>query len=109
MHSTSVNSSRITFAASSGAYHVGANIDFNPMSSAQTLIVRILLNDVTPLGGNVCFQSAAAADFPISVATTLNATSTSDYVTVQVFTAGPSTGSISAGLNYGTSFWAHKI
>lgn len=106
MHSTSVNSSRITMAGSSGVYTFGANITIQGDNVATySPAVRLLLNDTTALAGPLGTGVANAA---LSLTMVLNAakliTSTSDYVTVQMLVALGSTFVSSA-----CSFWAHKV
>lgn len=109
MHSTSANSSRITFAQSTGWYGVGANVEWNGNSSGLRL-VRLMLNDATAFGGQMSNAPVGGASMPQSVFGLVRATSTSDYVTASVFQNTGSTLSIQANSTlYGTQFWAFKV
>ena len=60
MHSTSANSSRITFASATGWYAVGASIEWNPNSSGSR-VVRLMLNDITGIAGDARHASTVTA------------------------------------------------
>ena len=106
MHSTSVNSSRITMAGSSGVYTFGANItiqESNPAVAAAA--IRFLLNDTTALAGPSGFGTIhAAGNLSAALTAAKLITSTSDYVTVQFIAAAGST-----FVSTACSFWAHKV
>lgn len=109
MHSTSANSSRITFVDSTGVYHIGASVDWNPNSSGS-IIARILLNDST--ANVVCAQAAEqpdAARLPQNLCADVRITSTTTYATLQVFQASGSTRSLTSTGSYVTAMWAHKV
>jgi hypothetical protein len=109
MHSTSANSSRITFADSTGNYLVGANIVWSTHSTPAQRLVRIFYNDASGRGGSH-LSSVVDVSLPLSVTAMVRAASTTDYVTVQVFQNAGSTASIVADSTiYGTTFWAAKV
>jgi hypothetical protein len=109
MHSTSANSSRITFAHSTGVYAVGASVEWNPSTSGYR-VIRIMVNDVTGVVANLTpVSSVSALQMPMAVSGLVRAGSTTDYVTVQVFQNTGSTNSITNSTAYGTVFWCHKV
>lgn len=109
MHSTSVNSSRITFADSTGRYHVGFAVAWAAgAGGGGTCQARVMLNDATGVvaayatGINVVLPQTGCAD--------LRVTSTTDYVTVQVLQDLGSSRSLQNSTTYNAmAFWAHKI
>lgn len=119
MHSTTTNSSRITFAHSTGLYVVGA-VCATPIvgTDGVTRRLRLRFNDTSPLGAvNESGVSSLAAIDALSVTDTVRATSTTDYVTVRYLCneaagstrrilsgAGGSASSLAA-----TAFWAYKV
>ncbi len=113
MHSTSANSSRITFALSSGLYQVGLSVQFGGGANStffQEAVIR--LNDTHGLVGASPFYPTASADKPVTVTGLVNITSTSDYITAVVFPGTGSTGRIldsTASTQSSPSFWAHKV
>jgi hypothetical protein len=111
MHSTSVNSSRITFSASSGLYLVGLNLAWSQQSAAGPYFIRIVANDAQAIGAQGGSTVAAGSNpVPMSVTAMFYATSTSDYVTAQAFNGAVSTNSIvSDSTLYGTKFWACRV
>lgn len=107
LHSTSVNSSRITF-GSTGVWMVGASAEWSNASSVGVRSLRVDLNDATHLAGTVA-QGSGAGD-AASVATSLLVTATTDYVTAVVFQNSGSTNSITGpASNYVSAFWAYKV
>ena len=108
MHSTATNSSRLTFAGSTGIYHVGAAIHLGLDNQIETR-VRLVLNDSTTflanslvLGASTVAMHCLAADYRIQ--------STADYVTVQAMTAAASTAVVVANSTVGvTALWAHRV
>lgn len=107
MHSTSVNSSRLTFRDSTGIYQVGAQLEW-PTNSSGFVALRFRLNDVTSIGGNGHMSNGAGGTEPLNASVDVRITSTADYVTVSAFQTSGSTRSIATS-NYGVSFWAHKV
>lgn len=108
MHSTSANSSRITFAASSGVYCVGCSIEWGGNPNNQRFL-RLMLNDGVSLGA-VSAPAAGSVNMPMSVVAQARAVDTSYYVTVQAFQNSGSTMSIiSNSTIYGLTFWAHRV
>lgn len=89
LHSTSANSSRITFTVSTGVYLVSAKASFSSNASANILGIRLVLNDVTVIaaGGLQNLNNVSwAPPGPTPAITALQTfTSTGDYLTVQVF------------------------
>lgn len=112
MHSTAVNSSRITFADSTGSYLIGASVDITNASSG-VFRVRILLDDSTAsvVAANGFFANVLPAfNVPLSVSGLARIASTATYATVQVFNgAGASTNSVTSTGSFATAFWAHKV
>jgi hypothetical protein len=114
MHSTAVNSSRITFVDSSGVYHIGACVDItNPSSGAFR--VRILLGDSTAavVAANGFFANVlpnTGLNSPVAVSADVRIADTATYATVQVFNGhGTSTNSVTSTGSFVTAFWAHKV
>lgn len=107
LHSTASNSSRITFAQSTGLWHVGAQVEWNTASTVGVRSCRLVLNDATNLAGQTSPGSGAADAHCISML--VRVTATTDYATVQVFQNSGSTNSIGVGGNYGQAFWAYKV
>ena len=107
MHSTASNSSRITFAGSTGIYHVGAQITCSTLASGGVM-ARILVND-----SSECLAQFISASNIVTNAVNLSGdvliASTADYITVQVKLT-TSTGSVLAeSSNAALGFWAHHI
>lgn len=111
MHSTASNSSRVLL-NSSGMWLVGAQADWRVAVSTGVAFARIMLNDNNALsavqatpGSTRCVQNQSAIYL---------ATSTSDYVSLQVYLSGSSgavngvnsTGATDAG---GSFLWAQRI
>ena len=115
MHSTAANSSRITFAASTGLYQVGVSLAWSTAATAtgRNQYVRIVANDTTTVASeNVAhILEALAADGPLQqVSGMYRATSTSEYVTVRVFQQSDTTMTIlSTAILGGKSFWANQV
>lgn len=113
MHSTSANSSRITFAASTGTYQVGLSVFFG--GGAGTTggeVASIRLNDTIGIAGGMTFHGQASASKPLTVTALLQVTSTADYVTAVVNPGSISTGRVldsTASTISGPRFWAHKV
>lgn len=82
MHSTASNSSRITFAASTGVYDVSASLTLSSIASGL-FFGRIMLNDATAetYETRQGYSNAAAG---LSLRATVVASALTDYVTVQV-------------------------
>lgn len=107
MHSTSVNSSRI-FLTSSGVWHVGAQIEWTG-NAAASQFVRLRLSDTNTLGA--VNNGPENVDPHVQFVSALHyATSTADYVTVQV-RSKDSTGTVNTAstLVGGTTFWAYRV
>lgn len=108
MHSTSVNSSRLTFAASSGVYVVGCSVEW-PVNASNQRFLRLMVNDVTSAGATAT-SSMTSVIIPQSLSAMVRAASTTDYVTVQVFQNTASSMLLNANsTTYGVSFWAHRV
>lgn len=88
MHSTSANSSRITFAASTGLYHVVATVPFSSMAAGDGS-ARLMVNDSSCAGYasalHVSVGPFATAGISLTLSALVRAASTADYVTVQVY------------------------
>jgi hypothetical protein len=110
MHSTSANSSRITFADSTGLYHVGASVEF-AASTVGARMVRLVLNDAQGIGSQIATQESivAGAPIPLSVSALVRASDTTDYVTVQAYQNTGSTLSVQNSTLHRTQFWAYKV
>lgn len=115
MHSTSVNSSRITFAGSSGVYAVGAIVNFPAAGSTGDIRAKIVQNDSSDVGPAVF---AVAQSIPSGLNATLcpsglvRAASTSDFITVQAYQTvggGPLSVPASTALATASAFWAYRI
>jgi len=107
MHSTSANSSRITFAASTGLYRVSVSLSWLAGSSGAQ-VMRVMVNDSSGVAAQTGY-SPSAADLPFSLSALVRAASTSDYCTVQVLQASGSTKSIAPSTLYGLSFAAEFV
>ena len=112
MHSSASNSSRITFAHSTGRYEVGVNVEFGSGAGATGAVVAMIrLNDARGVFGNQLYTAAAGAQQVVSAAGMLDITSTADFVTVAVY-PGPSTNRIvdsTASTLSIPRFWAHRV
>ena len=114
MHSTSANSSRLTFADSTGFYVVGFTGAFDNSGNAAGSIrtARIRFNDATPVCGESFQRGSSEAIAACSISGAVRVTSTSDYVTVRVRDTNDDSinGSLlAASTHYATTFWAHKV
>lgn len=116
MHSTASNSSRITFADSTGLYAVGASLVFSTNTSSGQRECHLLLNDVTGTPIASATTPAIVSDSTttlqtLSVATIVRASATSDYVTVRVkHSCGASTSSLPiSGATNIQQFWAFRV
>lgn len=109
MHSTASNSSRITFAQSTGIYEVGAQVYWNGFSTTGLRIVRVRLNDSSG-GAGQAGRAIDGSEYGQQVSALMRIASTADYVTAMVFQNSGSTGSVGAGsTQYSPAFWAHKV
>lgn len=111
MHSTSVNSSRITFAASTGLYQVGVSLACSTTPHRRAYI-RIVANDTATVASvsQETYGSAPSAVELNQVSGLYRATSTSDYVTVRVYQTTTSTMEVLSSLVIGgKSFWANQV
>lgn len=115
MHSTAANSSRITFAASSGLYQVGVSLAFSKAATAtgRNQYVRIVANDtVTVAAENLThILEGLAAEGPLmQVSGLYRAEDTAAYVTVRVYQESDTTMSVlSTAVKGGKSFWAYQV
>ena len=106
MHSTSVNSSRITFVSSTGLYLVGGSIVWQNQSSAGGWQARLFLNDTS----YILIDSRDGAQGNAkghAIAGMVRAASTTDYVTFVAYQNSGSTASLSSGVD--ANFWAVKV
>lgn len=109
MHSTTTNSSRLTFVDSTGVYNVGAQIDAN-LNSSGALFLRIVVNDSTQtVVAAIGTNAIGGFSVPLNISADVRIGSTSDYATVQVFQNSGSTRSVTSTGQYVTAFWAHKV
>lgn len=108
MHSTAANSSRMLL-TSSGVWAIGVNIEFAQNSSGYRHL-RVVVNDstavtlaeVTGLGNN-------GNESALQATTLYVATSTSDYVTVQVFQTVGANLNVLSHSQHSPHFWAYKV
>ena len=111
MHSTSANSSRITF-VSTGQYLIGASVQFAPPSAAGSYRqMRLRVNNATDIALAVVppFASTSAGIGQFHQITMLyDATSTTAFVTLLVSQDSGSTMSVSSGTG-NVNFWAAKV
>ena len=109
MHSTASNSSRITFAHSTGVYAVGANMLINnPVNNARVRM-RLRYNDSTGVSQQNGISFSGSTDWSQSVTGFVRAADTSDYVTVMVHYADSTTTVRVGSTESVTHFWAHKV
>lgn len=111
MHSTATNSSRLTFAHSTGVYHVGASVEWNANATGSRMI-RLVINDSTNMAaaGMIGDGLPSGVAHPQSASGDWRVASTADYATVQVWQNNTSTGSISSGAGgHPLTFFAHKV
>ena len=109
MHSTASNSSRITFAGSTGVYHVGASLDISLPNQLETRS-RIVVNDSTTIAAGQIHHSAAGNSTFVfhSLNADIRVADVTDYVTVQIFVADQSTHNANSTRAV-TAFYAHQI
>lgn len=109
MHSTSANSSRITFTASTGLYAVMANVTLSTVN-AGFFQARLMTNDDLEIAREAKVNDNAN-QMPLSMVGVVRAADLTDYVTVQV----RGTGATSTGFVFANStgtpvrFAAHFI
>ena len=113
MHSTASNSSRITFADSTGVYHLGASVYFNANATGSRQ-AALVLNDASTgaIVGQLIGGLPGGVRIPLAVSADVHVTSTSDYVTVVVYQDSGSTTSVGASAQSkleATAFWAHRV
>lgn len=113
LHSTSANSSRITFAGSTGLYTVGASVQWSTAVNAN-FAIRVMLNDGIGQCLNQMSGAAPVAFSALAVAGSVRASSTTDYVTVQIYQNGYSSASVMGTGTAGSTlagcwFWAAKV
>ena len=107
MHSTTTNSSRITFVGSTGIYHIGAQVTLSTVVSGASFL-RIMVNDSSE-ALSVKADGSNSTNCPMNLSGDLRVADTTDYITVQVRLA-TSTGSVLAeSSNSAMGFWAHFI
>ena len=112
MHSTTTNSSRITFAGSTGLYAVGASLEWSVTGLNGHRVVRFRVNDSSGVAGQgQLVSNAAAAVLPWSLTTLLRVADVTDYVTLLVLSNTGSTASIAPNSTAygGPLFWAYKV
>ena len=115
MHSTAANSSRITFAASSGLYQVGVSLAFSTAVTAtgRNQYVRIVANDTATVASEnlTHILEGIAAEGPLmQVSGMYRAEDTAAYVTVRVYQESDTTMSVlSTAVKGGKSFWAYQV
>jgi len=96
IHSTSVNSSRITFASNTGTYLFFGMVTFDAVASTALGGLRIVKNDTTDISGRSFgpLDAAGGAGPTLNVTTMAVITSTADYVSLYAFQGSASTLSI---------------
>lgn len=108
MHSTASNSSRITFAPSTGWWRVGATLPLNTASSG-IFTIRLRLNDTSGIAYQPNYTPTAGVT-DLNVETLVRAQSTADYVTVAATVSAASTNSISHNSTFTRlQFYAHFV
>jgi hypothetical protein len=111
MHSTSVNSSRITFADSTGLYEVGF-VGVVVSSTNCFIRARMRVSDTSagPFGSAQQVTPGVANTMAVTCIGVVRAASTSDYVTVRLLAPLSSVATLHAGSSGGnTTFWARKV
>lgn len=112
MHSTTTDSSRITF-TSTGIYHVGANIPLTVTVIAGDKRARLVLNDSTTILGSVLMPNVSSANtYCAVISADVRAVDATDYVTVQIFyNAAASSGTVphNSTVFGAPAFWAHRV
>jgi hypothetical protein len=111
MHSTTTNSSRLTFAHSTGLYAVGFSVALTNtgpnIGSARS--VRIRYNDATPVCGNSAPGGSSEAVGALSCAGVVRVASTTDYITARYIEYGSQGTMLAASTRHATNFWAYKV
>lgn len=109
MHSTSANSSRLTFAGSTGIYHVGATVQWSSLASGPERRLRIMFNDSSVVTRTDIGSPGGGLATAMQLSAAVRVGATTDYVTLQVF-QDTSTGSIQAeSTGVALGFWAHRV
>lgn len=102
MHSTAVNTGRITF-TTGGVYEVGASVSFPSSTGIRSVVVA--LNGVTSLvGQRTTALGGGFAD--ILSCSTIYSFSAADYITVIVYQSSGAALNVSAASNYSPEAWA---
>jgi hypothetical protein len=109
MHSTSVNSSRITFTPSTGLYLVGVTLEWTLPSTGKSVELRLVTNDTIGVAGAYFPNITINNNAPQQVTSLIRAASTSDYVTCQALFSAGSTASVFGSTLFGLNFWAAKV
>lgn len=111
VHSTAANSSRFTFGASTGVYHVGATVSMSGDTGAYQF-VSIVSNDTNFLAiQGAPVGPAAGVVVRLTVAADIRVADLTDYVTIRVHSQG-STGRVNAhdvASGFPVAFWAHRV
>jgi len=113
MHSTSANSSRVTF-ASTGVYLIQGLVNI-PNASTGSLVGQLVLNDVTNISPRFTVNAEPTASGhggTVAPMALWRITSTSDYVTLQVIFSGASATQSPVSttlLNTGTTLMAVRV
>ena len=108
MHSTSANSSRLTFADSTGLYAVGVCFEYNNPAGGAYKVARIRFNDTSAVVG-VIEVGDSPSTAGITVSGVVRATSTTDYITAIFFNSGSTSRVFANSTLLGSKFWAYKI
>lgn len=106
MHSTSVNTSRITF-TSAGTYLVGGNAIF-AANATGTRKIFVRLNGTTPIATAEVVNGGASADVSLAVST-LYTFAASDYIELVAFQNSTGSLNVTASGNTSPEFWATLI
>lgn len=107
MHSTTTNSSRITFAHSTGSYCVGANIPVT-MSAQNFMRSHIRYNDSTVLvAGASAMAGGGDLAFHQNLSGLLRVADLTDYVTVRAWSTGSNV--LFDSTVSPLVFWAYKV
>lgn len=113
MHSTASNSSRLTFAESTGVYEVGVQVTWSTWAAGYNPKLFMRMNDSSRIAFTGPFSMASAESvepFGLSLTASVRVQSTADYVTALVQNLGASTGNILADSTVAPlGFWAHRV
>lgn len=105
MHSTSVNSSRVTFVDSTGVYALTANVSLSSLTTGLWL-VRLQMNDTTTVALTMVNPPASVSIASATISAPVRVASTTEYATVQVQTQSQASSVFANALQTPVSFGA---